>query len=137
MRTPPSLPDPPEFLIDRSLGQVALARTLRNRGFIVHTLIDLYGVGGMFVDDEVWIVEASEQNWVRLTKDLSVRYVPAQREAIRRTGARVFCLGPRKLAGPAQVACFIDNLDAIVRMSALPGPFIRKVYEDRVEPWWP
>lgn len=134
----PSRP-PPEtvaFLIDRSLGQHQIPDALRSRGFKTYTLTDLYGPSGMLTDDEVWIRDAGARGLVQLTKDRMIRRRPLQRAQVERSRGRVFCLARGDLAGPEQVSWFMNNLDTIARQAAQPGPYIRKVYRDRVLVWW-
>src|SRR6266699_2922851 len=85
--------EPPEFLIDRSLGRVLLPAALREAGLIVRTLADVYGeTAAQDVADSKWISLAAQNNWVVLCKDDRIRRRPAERDALTEGRVRAFCL---------------------------------------------
>ena len=127
-------PDPPEFLVDRSLGRYHLPEALRRLGYDVHTLADVYGERrAQEVTDETWIGRAGRENWVVLTKDDS----PAELEAFVEADLRVFCLTTAKLRKDEQTARFVNNINRIVQRASKPGPYIYAVYESRLVRIWP
>jgi hypothetical protein len=134
-RTPP---ESPEFFIDRSLGKHVLPDSLRDVGFVVHTLADVYGEeGAQTVSDEEWIAHAGKTGLVVLTKDEAIRRRPAELDAVDRHEVRMFCLPNAQLRGDEQRDRFLNNIDRIVQRSTRPGPWICGVYEDHVAQVWP
>jgi hypothetical protein len=76
--------EPPEFLIDRSLGPKHLADALKGLGLTVHTLASIYGERvAQELEDEQWLVDAGRHGWVVLMKDDKIRRRPAERLAAR------------------------------------------------------
>ena len=134
-RRPPE--PPPDFLIDRSLGKHLLPRALRGLGFTVRTLADVYGEAkAEVVEDQEWIKDAGDNDWVVLTKDDAIRRRPAEFEAFEIAELRVFCLTNAGLRGAEQTERFIGNIHRIVQRSRKPGPFIYGGYEGRIEQIW-
>jgi PIN like domain len=82
---------PPEFFTDRSLGSKIVPAALRAEGLIVHTLSEVYP-DREDVDDDIWIPEATENGWVLLTKDKAIRRNQAEKDAVERSGARMFSI---------------------------------------------
>jgi hypothetical protein len=66
-------------------------------------------------------------------KDSRIRYQPAEKAALLEHAVRCFCLTSGNLSGEAMAACFLDNLDAITRACADPGPFVYAVQRRRIE----
>lgn len=121
----------PEFLVDRSLGLIAIPALLRSAGYTVRTIDDVYGRRA--VADVEWIHDADANDWIVATKDDRIRRRPAEREALLASKLRVFCLTSGNLRSADQVARFRTNLAAIAAAIDEPGPWIRGVYVDRVE----
>ena len=131
-------PDPPEFLVDRSLGRHHLPNALRDLGCIVHTLADVYGEKrSQSVEDHEWLQRAGRNDWIVLTKDDRIRYRHVEREAFMSANLRVFCLTTAKLNAEQQTARFVDNINRIVQRARKSGPYIYGVYEGRLERIWP
>jgi uncharacterized protein with PIN domain len=84
---------PHEFLIDRSLGRIALVTNLRSAGLVVRTLADIYGEeAAQEIEDTEWIKLAAQRDWIVLCKDDRIRRRPAERDALVTGKVRVFCL---------------------------------------------
>lgn len=131
-------PEPPEFLVDRSLGRHHLPNALRDLGFVVHTLADVYGERrAQEIADREWIERAGQENWVVLTKDDRIRYRRVERDAFVAANLRVFCLTTAKLRGEDQTARFVNNINRILQRSRKSGPYIYGVYEKRLGRIWP
>lgn len=131
-------PEPPEFLVDRSLGRHRLPNALRDRGLVVHTLAEVYGERrSQRISDREWIERAGRENWVVLTKDDRIRYRRVEREAFVAANLRVFCLTSANLRGDEQIARFVSNVNRILQRSQKPGPYIYGVYRNRLERIWP
>jgi predicted nuclease of predicted toxin-antitoxin system len=122
---------PREFLVDRSLGLIAIPKLLRSAGYTVRTIDDVYGPRP--VADVEWIRDADANDWVVATKDDRIRRRPAEREALAASTLRVFCLTSGNLKSSEQVERFRVNLGAMAAVIDEPGPWIRGVYVDRVE----
>lgn len=52
----PTFPSRPELLIDQSLGRIAVPAFFRGEGFVVTTIVDMFGRAD--VPDAQWIREA-------------------------------------------------------------------------------
>ena len=61
----------PDFLVDRSLGTKAVSAVLRDGGFVVRTIDDVFGERP--VADVEWIRVASDEGWAVATKDDRIR----------------------------------------------------------------
>jgi PIN like domain len=127
-----------EFFIDRSLGRKHLANALRELGLVVHTLASVYGEeAGQALDDEAWLRDAGERNWVVLMKDERIRRRPSERDALTAARVRAFCLTNAQLRAADQTARFVDNIDRIRRQAEQPGPYIYGVYDGYIKRLWP
>ncbi|PFG30710.1 hypothetical protein [Paramicrobacterium agarici] len=81
----------PEFFLDRSLGRKKLATALRNAGWRVATLSEVYGVQhGQLVADTTWISEQADAGRVLLTSDARILSDPGERQAIVSASALMF-----------------------------------------------
>lgn len=131
-------PEPPEFLVDRSLGRHQLPNALRDLGLVVYTLADVYGERrAQEIADREWIERAGQENWVVLTKDDRIRYRRVERDAFVAANLRVFCLTTARLRGEDQTARFVNNINRILQRSRKSGPYIYGVYEKRLGRIWP
>ncbi|MGH9248918.1 MAG: hypothetical protein ACRD0W_05310 [Acidimicrobiales bacterium] len=122
---------PPDFLVDRSLGLLAIPALLRSAGYTVRTIDDVYGRRP--VEDVEWIRDADANGWAVACKDDRIRRRPAERRALVASALRVFCLTAGNLRSADQVERFRTNLPAIARVIDEPGPWVRGVYVDRIE----
>lgn len=127
---------PPEFFADRSLGSEIVPAALRGAGLTVHVLVDVYP-GHEDVDDETWIAEATANGWVLLTKDKAIRRNRAERDAVARTGARMFCIPSANLTAAEMAERLIHNQHRIIQHARKPGPYIYAVHSDRLERVFP
>lgn len=131
------MPTQPEFLIDRSLGRKHLAAALRELGHTVHTLASIYGEAeAQTLDDEVWLTDAGNADWVVLMKDDAIRRRPAERDALASAGVRAFCLTNAQLRQAEQTERFVGNLDRILRQAESAGPYIYGVYDGYIKRLW-
>lgn len=127
---------PPEFFVDRSLGSEVVPDALRKVGLTAHALVDVYPEHED-VDDDIWIPEATENGWVLLTKDRAIRRNQAEKDAVERSNARMFCIPSASMTGPAMAARFVANRHRIIQYSRKPGPYIYAVHADRLEKVFP
>lgn len=117
--------EPPEFLIDRSLGRVALPAALREAGLVVRTLAEVYGEqAAQDVEDHQWITLAAGNDWVVPCKDDRIRRRPAEREALTEGRVRAFCLTNANLGFAQQAEYFVRNRFRIIQASRKPGPYL-------------
>lgn len=133
---------PPEprltFFVDRSLGAVFLPEALRAIEWDIVVMQEVYGRQlCQDLDDPPWIEEVTEKGQVILTKDTNFKYKTLEREAVERSGAKVFCLANQSLQSDAQIQHFVVNKNRILRAARKPGPFIYMVYEKNINTYWP
>lgn len=124
--------------MDRSLGDLHLPTGLREDGWKLEVMFEVFGQEiGQGLEDPPWIEYASEQGLAILTKDFkSLRY-RAPLKTVKATSARVFTLANAELSGERQTDYFRNNKESIFRRALKPGPYICKVYESSVERVWP
>ena len=129
---------PVEFFIDRSLGRKHLAQALRDLDFVVHTMASVYGERvAQELEDERWLADAGERDWIVLMKDDAIRRRPSERDALSEAKVRAFCLTNAQLRASEQSARFVGNIDRILRQAERPGPYIYGVYEGYIRRLWP
>jgi hypothetical protein len=105
-------------------------------GLEVMTLWEAYGPAiEQRLDDDVWIVEQAEAGRILLTRD-RLR-LPRHRDAILRSGARVFRVARGAQNVELKIAWVITNIHRIIQRSRRGGPFIDVVLEKTVERDWP
>jgi len=127
-----------EFFIDRSLGRRHLAQALGDLGFTVHTMASVYGEPtAQELDDERWLADAGQHDWVVLMKDDAIRRRPAERDALSEAKVRAFCLTNAQLRASEQSTRFVDNIERIQRQAEKPGPYIYGVYDGYIKRLWP
>jgi PIN like domain len=128
----------PKFFIDRSLGRVAVPAALRENGWDVVTLAEHYG---MPRDEEVadteWIADAASQGWPILMKDKRIRHRSAEIGAVVTHKAKCFVITRGDLTSAGMVYRFLTNKQTIFQASALPGPYIYSVQQDRLDRLFP
>jgi hypothetical protein len=117
-----SPPELPTFFIDRSLGRHLIPDALREAGFVVLTMLSVYGTEEERISDEVWLERAGREGWLVLTKDAAIRRRPAEIAAVRTHGVRVVCVTTAGLTGPQQTQRIMSNVNRIVQHAAKPGP---------------
>lgn len=67
-----------------------------------------------------------------ITADTCILRRPLERAVVDEWGVKVFTMPNGNLTGPQQVKRVIDNLDAVVRASAIQGPGIYILMPDRI-----
>jgi hypothetical protein len=122
--------------VDRSLGSERVAARLREAGFVLHVMNDVYP-GLEDLDDDVWISEQAELNRVLLTKDKNIRRRKAEHKAVRIARARMFCLTNGNLTSAQQAERFYVHRHEIVEWSRAVGPYIVSVKPDGLEQVFP
>lgn len=87
---------------------------------------------GQRLADEDWIADTARLGWIAFHKDDRIRRNVAKKRAVRMAGARLFCVPSANLKAFDLAQRYIDNLPAIVRAAALPGPYVYSVYMARI-----
>ena len=124
----------PTLFIDRSLGRLRLAALLREDGLNVVTLAEHYGMpADESIEDVTWLADTAALGWVTLAKDERIRRRPAEKEAVRHHGARLFYFTRGDLPIDVYATRILGNLVAITRVCSDPGPFIYAVHPHRIE----
>jgi hypothetical protein len=101
-------------------------------GFEVLTLWEAYGPATeQRLDDDVWIVDQAEAGPILLTRD-RLR-LPRHRDAILRSGARVFRVARDAQNVDLRIAWVTTNIHRTIQRSRRGGPFLDVVLEKTVE----
>ncbi len=137
-----STPKPPEllgqlptFFTDRDLGRLAFPQGLRAAGLSIVTIFEYYGVeASQTVLDNEWLPEAARRGWPVLCCDSKhrKRRRPAERAALLDGAVREFVLNGNVPAA-VNVDRVMHNLEAIVAVCSMPGPFVYRVHPTRIE----
>lgn len=124
---------PPELLVDRSLGGIAVPRYLKEHWpSTVHTLDDVFGARK--VEDVEWMAYALEHELVAACKDGMIRRRRGERELLSQGSLRVFCLANGNLTREVMVERFARHLPAMIEQSLQPGPWLFGLYSTRISP---
>lgn len=121
---PPQPPEPVTYFTDASLGRT-VAERLRAAGFSVSAHDDLFSQG---TPDTEWLPEVGARGMPVLTKGTRIRYTPAELEALRRAGVRLFVLISGNLKSEQMAEAFaraMPRMDSLVRKEA--GPFVARL----------
>lgn len=129
-------PEPPEFIVDRCLGRRTVAQ-LRELGWCVHHLGDVFPDDGQDIADEEWIAFAAQQGWAILTQDDRIRYRAVERGALTDDALPMFCLSNGNLRLAEKVERFHQSQTAIYQAARSRETAIYTVYEDRIVRKWP
>jgi hypothetical protein len=101
----------------------------------VVTLAEHYGIPrDQSIADVTWLADSAARGWVALAKDARLRRRPAERDVIRRSGARCFYFTRGHLLAEEYVTRVLSNLDAISSACEQAGPFIYVIHPSRIEP---
>lgn len=124
----------PEFFFDRSLGKIT-ARRLRDAGYAVHLIADLYRDDATTVPDEEWIAEGCQRGWILLTKDRRIRYRAGELAAL---DGHLFCLSDGNASIEVMTETLLVALPRIARASARHRAGFWHVYADgSIKRMWP
>lgn len=137
-------PKPLEFFCDRSLGRYKVPEGLRAAGWLVFTMVEVYGeAAARKLPDAQWLTEAGERDWVVLHKDTDISQLHGGRPgpeltALIRAGVRSFCLMSAKMNAAAETARFLREKAEIERIaSTRPGPYAYGLYAQEMRCIWP
>lgn len=116
---------PVVFFIDRCLQCITIVEKLRQAGITIEIHRDHFSDDAQDVD---WIPKVGENGWVVLTKDSKISKSTIERNAVARTGVKMFTLNSANLTGEEMSEIFVK---AIVKMQRIvqenPAPFIAKI----------
>lgn len=122
------MPASPEFFVDRSLGRIRVPQALREAGWSLRTLAEVYGIpGDETVTDVEWLEVAGQRGWPVLMKDDRIRYRQAERNALVGSEVTAFCLTSGNLRAEQMAGYFLSNQAAIWKASAQSGPSLYAV----------
>ena len=107
-------PPPPKFAADRALGRTAPG-ILRDHGWDVVLIQDIFPDDAKNVSDTEWIKWASSHVDGALTKDAAIRRQSSYSEA----RIPIFCLGNQKLGFEAMAALYLKHERTIWRVASL------------------
>lgn len=136
----PSQPDQepsatlPHIFVDRSLGDHQVPERLRDAGLALTTMREHYGKDqAQGVADTEWIELTAARGWIAFHKDDAIRRNAAERLAVTRLSARMFCIPNANLTAAEAATRFIRNLRAIAAAAEDVGPFIYSVHTRTIE----
>lgn len=123
---------PPDLLIDRSLGGIAVPSFFRQAWPAqVHTLDDVFGSGK--VEDALWMAHADQAGWIAVCKDDRIRRRVGERLLMSQGSLRVFCLTNGQLLRDEMVDRFARALPEMLAVVNEPAPWMYGVYSDHIE----
>ncbi|TQL21269.1 toxin-antitoxin system, toxin component, PIN family protein [Streptomyces sp. SLBN-134] len=127
---------PPEFFLDRNLGR-RVAEGLRECGWIVHRIGDVFPDDAQDIADEDWIAHGLDQSWVPISKDGRIKSRDLEIQPVLERGAVLFYLDNQQLPSVEMVERFATHRGAIHRAVARGSPAAYAVRRDRIERTWP
>lgn len=112
---------PPDFFLDRNLGTRVVPGILREAGWSIHTLADIYGENqGQSLADEDWLQYAGTNGLAVLTNDKHIRRHRVEKDALVAHGVIAFTLSSGNLTGVQQAETFLRHEPKIFRTSSAP-----------------
>ena len=124
----------PRFFLDRGLGAVAVPSALRDAGWQVATMDEVYGADqSQLVQDIEWIRDQTAAGYCLLTKDTRIAHDPAEAEAIWMSDARVVTLTSAKITAATMVERLLKHSETIHSWArSVPPPFVLGVSATRI-----
>lgn len=112
-------------------------RRLREAGWTVHRIADIYPDDAQGVSDEVWIEYGCRHGWTLLTKDRRIRYRAEELSALA-ADSLLFCLAKQDLTTEQMVGAFRSAAGRIERAVARREAGFWHVYADgNIKRMWP
>jgi hypothetical protein len=135
LRREPRSQETTVFFLDRSVGRHDVADALRQRGFEVVLMHELYpGGSDQSVGDNDWIERVADLHHIAITKDLNI--IRAHGDAIRESGIRLFSFDSARLTGPEMAGRIDRHLNRILQRASKPGPYFYVIHSDSLELRW-
>ena len=133
-----SQPEPPRYLLDRSLGSKIVPTLLREAGFELVTLADVYGEkGAQLAADTEWLRYAGDHDLVVLGADDRIRYRAQERNQLAGGRLRSFTITNAHLRGEEAAQWILTNRHRIEQRCRKTGPYVYGIYHDRLDKLWP
>lgn len=126
----------PEFFLDRCLGR-GVARLLRDFGWNIHTVGELFPDDGQHTPDEEWIAYGLSRSWGLLTQDKRIRYRASELGSLARGGSVMFCLNSGNLLIRQRAAWFDASRPEICRAARDGVAAFYVVHECSIVKKWP
>lgn len=115
------------MFLDRTHGG-RIVGILRNAGFVVNPIQEVYPNKHQFVTDPEWLQKCAENDWIVVTGDKRIETAPENREAVIKSRARVFILGDSNSVPEEWAAAIIVGHHRIQEiLDANLGPFFVSV----------
>jgi predicted nuclease of predicted toxin-antitoxin system len=113
------------FFLDRTFGALRVASVLRASGWNIEVHQDHFRQD---IPDQEWIPVVAMRRWVVLTQDKNIRNRPLEREAVRRSGLRLFAFTQNNLPSSETSAILLRALPQVVeRATEQVPPFIGQI----------
>lgn len=127
---------PPEFLLDRNLGR-RVAEELRDRGWAVHRIVDVFPADVQDIPDAEWITYGLDRSWVPLSKDGRIKTRDAEIQPVLDRCAVLFYLDNQQLRSLEMVERLDTHRTAIHRAIEKGGPAAYAVRQSGLDRTWP
>ncbi|MCL2090696.1 MAG: hypothetical protein FWH11_05660 [Micrococcales bacterium] len=123
----------PRFFLDRCLGSVVVPDGLREAGWDVSTMDDVYGVeASQDIADVDWIREATERGEVLVTKDVRIARNPVEAQIVYMCAAKVVTITNSQITSSGILDRLLRHEETVFRWSArTPAPFVLGISELR------
>ena len=140
MRSGPTQEQPnPErlvFFLDRGLGRHVVANAIRAKGYTALPMADVYTDGrDLRLPDFEWMRRADIEGWVAISKDSGIPRDHAG--TLAATTLRLFLIPNANISGTEIVRRLMANWDAILRWTAISGPYAYAVLPHTLARRWP
>lgn len=127
---------PPEFFLDRNLGR-RVAEELRERGWVVHRIVDVFPADAQDIPDEEWITYGLDRSWVPLSKDGRIKTRDLEIQPILARGAVLLYIDNQQLRSLEMVERLDMHRSAIYRAVEKGGPAAYAVRHGGIDRTWP
>lgn len=124
----------PVFFLDRSVGKYDVAEAIQSRELDVLHMSSVFPDDGQYIGDPEWIKRADYHNWIVITTDCSI--ISDHTDALLESSLRVFAFSSSQLTGDQMEERILHNLNRIIQHANKPGPYVYKIYEKNVKPYW-
>jgi hypothetical protein len=127
---------PPELFLDRNLGR-RVAEELRDRGWVVHRIVDVFPGDAQDIPDEEWITYGLDRSWVPLSKDGRIKTRDLEIQPVLDRCAVLFYLDNQQLRTLEMVERLDGHRSAIYRAVEKGGPAAYALRQGGLERTWP